>query len=905
MKYILAILILLCTFTTRASHIVGGDIYYDHLGGSSYRFYISVYRDCNSTGAAFDDPLNLAVYIQGGNLYQNIQVPFPGSVPVPVVFNNPCVTPPNNICTENALYTVVIDLPPIPQGYTVTYQRCCRGPNITNLINPDDTGFTLTCDVPGSANNDYINSSPRFTNYPPQLLCNNDDLIFDHSATDPDGDQLVYSLVTPYNGGSSITPQPNPAQAPPYFPVQWAAGYSAPSPLGPGSSINIDPNTGLLTADPDLTGLFVVGIQVQEIRNGVIINQTIRDFLFRVFNCNLQLESLLPTQDQLPGFIDYCQGLTVDFVNDSYGGTNYFWDFGVAGITTDVSTDFEPSYTFPAPGYYQVMLVVNPGWPCTDTAYMDIHVNDPMVVNFTSEDSLCIFDNNFNFVAATNGPAGTNFNWTFGPNANQPTGTGQTVNNINFDVTGHIPVTVVADYNLCVATYTDSVYILPEPVAEMILPADIECEGLTIAFGNNSQNAGTTFWDFGVLPITSDTTSQFAPTYTYPGPGTYTVTLIASSSNACSDTAQQEITLNHPLVVSFTSEDSLCFKDNLFNFDGTVSGPVGSVYTWNFGPFASIQTSNDIDVPNVTFSTTGTIPITLTGTFEECVESLTQEIYIFQEPSIAFGIQPGLQCVPFEAHFIDSSFAETQIYYQWDFGDGFGSTDANPVHTYTQVGNYNVQLVIRTDAGCIDTLTLMKPDLVNVRPNPVAGFTVDPDYTDICNSHIQFTDASSGANQWFYWYDDGTAFSMDQNPVHTYLEDGRHYPYQIVTNEFGCKDTARSELYIEPFTVYAPNTFTPDGDEFNNTFLPIVYLPVERWKLQIFNRWGELIFETLDVNQAWDGSMNGGSFTKSATSTNSNGNLVQDGTYLWKLTFVSCEPINPERIVTGHVTLIK
>ena len=101
-----------------------------------------------------------------------------------------------------------------------------------------------------------------------------------------------------------------------------------------------------------------------------------RDFLFRVFNCDLQLESILPDQDQLATFVSYCQGLTVDFENDSYGGTNYAWDFGVPGITTDVSTAFDPSYTYPAPGDYIAMLVVNPGWPCTDTAYMYISVNN-------------------------------------------------------------------------------------------------------------------------------------------------------------------------------------------------------------------------------------------------------------------------------------------------------------------------------------------------------------------------------------------------------------------------------------------------------------------------------------------------------------------------------------------------
>ena len=890
MRIFIVFILSFFAFTTNASHIVGGDIYYDYLGNNTYRFYISVYRDCNSTGAAFDSPLKLGVFTSNGSLFQEIDVPFPGSTNVPVVFNNPCVTPPTNICTENAIYETLIVLPPSAGGYTVTYQRCCRGPNISNINNPDDTGFTLTCKVPGSGNNFHINSSPRFTNYPPLLLCNNEDLIFDHSATDPDGDQLVYSLVTPHSGASSFNPAPNPPP-PPYGNVSWSAGHSATNPLGPGATINIDPNTGLLTASPNLLGLYVVGIRVSEYRNGTLINSTTRDFLFRVFNCNLQLESILPDQDQLSTFNGYCDGLTIQFENNSYGGTNYYWDFGVPGITTDVSTAFEPTYTYPAPGYYQAMLVVNPGWPCTDTAYMDIHVNNEMTLSYTSQDSLCVFGNNFDFTAICDGPPGTLFEWEFGPNASSPTGTGEIVNNISFNTTGSIDITVNASYNLCEATYTAPIFIYPEPVAEIVVPDQVECNGLTVDFDGVVQNANLFHWDFGISGTLADTSNLEDPTFTFPGAGSYDITFIAGSSANCSDTAELTIDLNEALLVAFTSEDSLCITDNVFNFDGTVSGPPNSVFVWDFGPYASISSSTDIDVPNVTFSQPGVIPITLTGSFDNCVESVTHEIYIFQEPTIDFGILPGLQCAPFNAQFIDSSFAETPIYYSWDFGDGNTSNLQNPQHLFTDVGNYIVTLEIRTDAGCIDTLTLTKDDLVNVRPKPVAGFVVDPDYTDICHSSIQFTDLSEGANRWFYWFDDTTFFSESQNPSHLYISDGTHYPYQIVTNEFGCKDTASSQLFIEPFTIYAPNAFTPDGDEFNNTFQPEVYLNVESWHMQIFNRWGQIIWESYDKEVGWDGTFNG--------------KLVETGLYNWKLTYVSCEPVNSERVKTGHVSVLR
>ncbi len=892
MKYFFYLYLFFFSISVNASHIIGGEIYYDYLGNNQYRFYISVYRDCNSTGAEFDDPMSLGVFSNSnGNLIQEVLISFPGKTPVPVTFNNPCVVPPSNICTEHALYQAVISLPPSTLGYTISYQRCCRGPNINNINQPGDTGFTLTCVVPGAANNFNINSSPRFNDYPPQLLCNNDDLIFDHSATDPDGDQLVYSLVQPHSGASSFQPMPMPPPSPPYGNVVWSNGYSTNNPLGPGASINIDPNTGLLTASPNLTGRFVVGVQVEEIRNGVVINRTIRDFIFNVFNCQIQLEAILPTQEQLPGFTSYCQGLTVNFVNNSYGGTNYYWDFGVPGTNTDISTSFSPSFTYPQSGHYTVTLIVNPGWPCTDTAYMDVYVNDPFVVSFTSDDSLC-FGQPFNFSGTTNAPSGSTFEWNFSPSGTPSSVTGiLNVNNVVFSSSGFIPITLTVNYDtLCSSSYTDSVFIFPEPLASFEVPQDIACIGLTVPFNNTSSNNAFNLWDFG----DGNSSSDIFPIHTFTNPGTYTTTLIVGNSPLCRDTTTHTFTVYEPLNVDFTvSDDSLCIVGNSFDFTANVSGPSGATYSWDFGPNASISSSNNLIENNVSFSTPGVHYITLTGTFLNCSETATHTVYLFQEPTIDFSLEAGLQCAPFNAQFIDLSFAESEILYQWDFGDGDFSSEQNPSHTYFSPGSYPVSLTIITTSGCIDTLTMTKPDLINIHPSPVADFSVSPEKTDICNSTIDFLDFSSLATSYFYFFDDDSlTYDTLANPIYTYLSAGTHYPTLVVTSDYGCKDTTRRKIIIEPFTIYAPNSFTPDGNQFNNIFLPVVYLPLESWSLKIFNRWGELVFESRDINIGWDG-------------TTQTGFPAPDGIYIWKATYISCEPLSSEETITGHVSLIR
>jgi hypothetical protein len=246
MRFYLILFISFFSFNIYGNHIVGGEVFYDYLGGNNYRISIVVYRDCFSTGAQYDNPLSLGIFTSSNQLIENIMIPFTGSQIVPITFSNPCVVAPTDICTEKTTYSVIVNLPPTIGGYTLAYQRCCRGEEVVNLVSPDDTGITLTTHIPGPETPFLVNSSPRFTNYPPSILCNNEDLIFNHSATDLDGDQLVYSLVAPYSGGNSSNPMPSPPPSPPYAPVNWSNTFTNSNPLGTGASISIDPATGIL-----------------------------------------------------------------------------------------------------------------------------------------------------------------------------------------------------------------------------------------------------------------------------------------------------------------------------------------------------------------------------------------------------------------------------------------------------------------------------------------------------------------------------------------------------------------------------------------------------------------------------------------------------------------------------------
>ncbi len=888
MRYIVYFLFFMNTFCANASHIIGGDIYYDYLGNNNYKFVLTLYRDCASDGAEFDNPLMLSVYMANGSSYQTIQVPFTGSVFIPLDFDNPCATAPGGICVERAIYETVLNLPPIQGGYNISYQRCCRGPSIVNIVNPDDTGLTLTTHVPGIETGFTDNSSPRFTNYPPFLLCNNEQIAFDHVATDPDGDQLVYSMATPFSGGNSFDPAPV-APAPPYFPVQWVGGFTPQDPLGPGSLTQIDAD-GLLLVNPNLMGLFVVGVRVQEFRNGLLISETIRDFLFKVMDCNITMQAILPLQENLTTFVSYCQGMTVQFENNSYGGSSYAWDFGVAEQSNDVSAIFEPTYTYPGPGDYVATLIVNPGLTCTDTAYMSVTVGNPFSVGWSAEDSICIIGNSFDFnLLSSNENA--NFEWFFGFEASIENWSGANVPLVSFSNPGFHTIYLSGDDGDCVTTFEDSIYIFDEPSVEIDLPDYLSCLGLTIDFESTLVNVSNILWDFGDPDLNDDQSTIGSPSYSFNNPGSYIIQLVGTNSPNCVDTAEVLVEVKEKLLMEIEHSDSLCITDGFYDFQATVSGPEDASFVWDFGPNASLQSSTNLSVSGIQFSSPGFQSIKFTGSHDICIDSVESLLYVFSEPSIDFTIVDGVLCAPEAAQFINLSQVEGEVIYTWDFGDGGTSSLVSPSYSYNTIGDYSVGLTLIALEGCVDTLYLLQQDAVNVYPSPTAGFSVTPDQIDICENEVLFINQSIGATSFAYYYDQGQYMTTDSDFTHYYTQSGSDYPLQIAYNEFGCADSIRAEVFVEPFAIYVPNTFIPDADGLNDVFLPITDFEIHEWDLSIYNQWGERIYNGQEYESGWDGSFKG--------------NQCQDGTYIYTLRYKSCANQIEAKLIKGFVNLIR
>lgn len=191
----------------------------------------------------------------------------------------------------------------------------------------------------------------------------------------------------------------------------------------------------------------------------------------------------------------------------------------------------------------------------------------------------------------------------------------------------------------------------------------------------------------------------------------------------------------------------------------------------------------------------------------------------------------------------------------------------------------------------MDTLYMMQQDLVTVNPSPIAGFMVNPEKIDVCQNTVAFIDQSQGATHYQYVFDRRQFTSNQANFSHEYVNAGSDYPIQIVSNEYGCRDTARRTVMVQPFSIYVPNTFIPDENNRNELFIPVTDFEIVAWEFGIYNRWGECIFQTNDPKQAWDGKLNGV--------------MCQDGLYTYKLKFKSCDKPYIWQQFDGFVTLIR
>ena len=393
MRYLFFVLFCLLIGNARATHIVGGEMGYKYLGNNQYRIRLDLYIDCqNGNPSAIQSDATAYIGVFNGQT-RNMIGGYPKQVnrqgPKRVVKTNyNCIVQAPNACVDQYWYEVTFTLPPITGGYYISFQRCCRNGSINNLVDPGGTGANYWTLIPDARtlSNKKENNSAVFKELPPNFLCTNTPLKFDHSAIDDDGDSLVYELFRPYTGGTTNAPRPDQGangdlQMPPFSQITWGAGYIDTNPINGNPPLQIDSKTGYLTLTPTKTGQFVVGILVKEYRNGQLIGTTRRDYQFNVQSCVIDVVASY----FVPTFI--C-GYQYKFQNKSTSAQRYHWDFGIDSLKTDTSNLPSPTFTFPHAGKFKVKLYAYKN-KCLDSFLAYVTVIEPLKPKLPADTIIC------------------------------------------------------------------------------------------------------------------------------------------------------------------------------------------------------------------------------------------------------------------------------------------------------------------------------------------------------------------------------------------------------------------------------------------------------------------------------------------------------------------------------------
>lgn len=554
-----------------------------------------------------------------------------------------------------------------------------------------------------------------------------------------------------------------------------------------------------------------------------------------------------------------CTGMNVTFTPSVVSGAiDYQWDFGVPGITTDTSSLTNPAYTYTTAGTFTAQLIVSGSIGCgstNDTLTVTITVADPPSVQ-VDDTTLCAGET----VSLTATGAAT---YLWSPAAGLNTTVGATVQASPTVTTTYI---VTGTTGACSSADTFVVTVNPLPAITVNSPT-ICPQGNAILTANG---ADIYSWaPAATLSSSTGSTVTATPSVTtvYTVTGTDAITL-------CSNTAQATLTVDDPQIV--VNSDTNCLGDPADV--ATLNATGASTYVWSPATGLSATTG-----ATVTATPTQTTVYTIIGTtVNGCLDTTTATVTTV--PDFTVTVNSDSICSG-QSVLLTANGAAT---YVWSPATGLNATTGTEVVASPTVTT--VYTVTGTISGCSETAI----STITVLPQPTASIFASPNPASTIEPTVTIQTASSNNSNSKNWYLDDSLISQLQSFAYTFPgEPGSYVIELIVTNALGCSDTGFVTIVIqEDIIFYVPNAFTPNDDDFNNIFVPIITsgIDTKNYAFAIFNRWGELVFETTEFGEGWDGTYKGVK--------------CQDGTYTWSLKFKS--KYNDGIFEhTGHVNLTR
>lgn len=841
----------------KAQQISGGEMFYRYIGpgaaaGSKlYDVTLRLIKECDPANPL---PANVTfgVFINGSNTVVNNNIPVAQTSvsSISLITDFVCIVNKPTVCYEVALYSKQIDLPSNATGYTVSYQTCCRMGGLSNILNTG-SGATYLTTIPGTdvlGNN--TNSSPVFDFRDTVIICQKKKFTLPFSGKDPDGDSLSYNLCNALVSTGISSPGNVQPLAPPYDSATYATGFAGTSPLGSAASIN--PSTGIITgaaptiaAGPGGSEFFVVTVCISEWRNKALIAEHRKDVVVRVTNCDFA-EADLSAEDRS------CKSFQQTFQNQSPGNEvrSWFWDFGVPSLTNDTSNLTVPTYTYADTGLYNVMLIVNRGEVCTDTAYSKMYIYPGFFPGFTAADSCTNKPIQFTDTTKTTYGFPSLWQWDFRDPASLINNYSNVQNPVHaFTTSGtHTVFLIVESSKGCLGIVSDNVVTNDLPFIQLTNDTLI-CSIDTLQL--NSQTTGTIQWS----PAYNISNTTIANPLVSPDVKTkYFISV--SSGPGCFNQDSVIVDVKDSVTLALPRDTIICRGDSI-KLQAVTDGLYFAWSPPNSVPDATV--TNAIVAPNA-----ATTLYTFTSSIGKCFKTGTITVKTTPYPVVSAGADQQV-CFGDTALLTGSGTASVWL---WSPARFLGtptraSTTAYPVSS--------MNFIVRGT----DTLGCPKSnyDTVFVKVLPAVSVFAGNDTSVVIGQPLQFNATGANTYQWFppaYLSDplipDPVAVFDLPNERLTYIVNG-------VSTE-GCldSDTINIRIFKTKPGFFVPTAFTPDANGLNDDFIPVAVGISKLDYFRVFNRWGNELYSTNTLQKGWNGTYRG---------------IQQEaGTYVWMVSGV-------------------
>ncbi len=552
------------------------------------------------------------------------------------------------------------------------------------------------------------------------------------------------------------------------------------------------------------------------------------------------------------------------------GGSGLYTTYNWAGSTTPLSAVDIPNPVFNTylRGNYGLSLTVTDSHGCQARDSITLF-NDSPLSSFVSDAKPGCSPVTVNFTNQSD--YATDFIWDFGDGS---TGTEvdpvHTFANHTSSVQYYnVRLTAVSSNN-CTHTANEYITVYPNPELSITTYPEKACAPADILL-SSTPGGRSYYWNFG---DGEETSGDFNVLHTFNNETdrdtVYAIELISTSFFGCEDTATTLITVHPSPLASFDADPlTQMIPDVTVNFNNTTETGNWN-YLWRFGDG---ETSPLRDPGQHIYPGTGEYMVTLVVSGEHCTDSVWTNIKIVPHPPVALfnPVEPG--CMPLTVQFENTSMYSTS--FLWEFGDGAVSNKPDPEYTYYEWGTYKIKLTAWGEDGTTDSYSVNND--VYVLPN--AYFDIAPRTVYVNEQSVHFFNQSDNGdypeagNKYAWDFGDGSDLSYEKNPVHLYKKDGTYDVTLYVETDKGCRDLYEysTAVIVKPTgKIFFPNVFSPLASlEENRTFKPAILDYVKEYHLMIFNRWGELIFETYDQAVGWDGYING--------------KLAKEDVYIWKV----------------------